>query len=753
MSRRSDQPTTAARRALVAFQIFLVLATLLAPIPVAAEDPTADPSASAPAATEPAATPDPTPDPTEEPSATPTEEPPAPPTEEPTAPPTEEPAAPPPAEEPSAAPTDPPSTAPSEEPSPTAEPTNEPTLEPSSEPSSDPTTEPATPEPSSPAPTEQPSAPVAAPTIKSDLEDYPPGGLVTLTGTNWQPGESVHIFVNDDWGSSWSRNVDVIADESGNITDQFNLPNWFVAQYSVVATGTVSGTSRSSFTDSNPSAVSVASPTSFTVTQGGTAVYGNITVAATGSAAACDTILTLIGGSGLTGPPANITVNYGANPVRTTGNSVSTTFTISTSASTPTGTFTFQVSGTDSTPSTPPGSNCQGSASNAPSSTITLIVNPKANQATLSITAPTSATYGDPDATITTTGGSGSGALSFDAGSSSACSIVSGKLHVLSGTGTCSITATKAGDADYNPTTSAAFTVSINKATLTVDADDKTRDYGDPDPAFTATISGFKNGENLATSGVTGSPSCTTTATATTPVGTAPITCTAGTLAATNYDFTFTGGTLTIETATPTIVVTGYDVPWDGDPHTATGTATGVFGESLSGLDLSGTTHTAIGSYSDTWTFTDVTGNYDGASGSVTDKISTGFKIIGFFSPVDMTTNPADRQYNSVKGGQTVPLKFRIYRVSGTEVTSIAGVGVAATQTNCAPGDLDTTLLPDATGGTSLRYADGQFIFNWAVPKGAGKCYQVWVKSADGWTQMFSSFTSATEQKAYFRSK
>jgi hypothetical protein len=34
-------------------------------------------------------------------------------------------------------------------------------------------------------------------------------------------------------------------------------------------------------------------------------------------------------------------------------------------------------------------------------------------------------------------------------------------------------------------------------------------------------------------------------------------------------------------------------------------------GESLAGLDLSGTTHTNAGSYSDSWTFTDVTGNYN----------------------------------------------------------------------------------------------------------------------------------------------
>ena len=50
--------------------------------------------------------------------------------------------------------------------------------------------------------------------------------------------------------------------------------------------------------------------------------------------------------------------------------------------------------------------------------------------------------------------------------------------------------------------------------------------------------------------------------------------------------------------ATAVIVVTGYSVTYDALPHTATGTATGVFGEDLSAdLDLSATTHTAVGSY------------------------------------------------------------------------------------------------------------------------------------------------------------
>ena len=42
-----------------------------------------------------------------------------------------------------------------------------------------------------------------------------------------------------------------------------------------------------------------------------------------------------------------------------------------------------------------------------------------------------------------------------------------------------------------------------------------------------------------------------------------------------------------INKAAATIVVTPYSVTYDANPHTATGTATGVLGETLAGLDLS----------------------------------------------------------------------------------------------------------------------------------------------------------------------
>ena len=99
-----------------------------------------------------------------------------------------------------------------------------------------------------------------------------------MTGSNWQPGEVVHIFVNDDWGSSWNRHADVTADPNGNITDQFTLPNWFAAYYSVVATGPTSGIATATFTDANPQSLSVGAPTSVPITQGSTATFGTATL-------------------------------------------------------------------------------------------------------------------------------------------------------------------------------------------------------------------------------------------------------------------------------------------------------------------------------------------------------------------------------------------------------------------------------------------------------------------------------------------
>ena len=82
----------------------------------------------------------------------------------------------------------------------------------------------------------------------------------------------------------------------------------------------------------------------------------------------------------------------------------------------------------------------------------------------------------------------------------------------------------------------------------------------------------------------------------------------------TDYN-TITGSlSWTLNQASPTINVKPYDVTYNGQQHTATGTVTGVNGGSLTGLSLTGTVHTNAGLYADSWTFTDPTGNYYSAS-------------------------------------------------------------------------------------------------------------------------------------------
>lgn len=173
---------------------------------------------------------------------------------------------------------------------------------------------------------------------------------------------------------------------------------------------------------------------------------------------------------------------------------------------------------------------------------------------------PSNAVYGGSYTASATGGDSGNPVvLSIDSSSTPWACRISGAASTaatvsFTGVGSCVIDANQGGNSDYLPAAQAQQTLSVGKATLTVTADDKSKPFGASVPPLTATITGFVTGETLGTSGVIGSPLCTTTATATSPAGTYPITCTAGTLSAAHYVFTFTAGTLTV---TFSQVVTG----------------------------------------------------------------------------------------------------------------------------------------------------------------------------------------------------
>ena len=139
------------------------------------------------------------------------------------------------------------------------------------------------------------------------------------------------------------------------------------------------------------------------------------------------------------------------------------------------------------------------------------------------------------------------GEVSVEQGSGVICTIT-----LSNGSGACSpaataispgtepITASYGGDSNFNPSPlSSPVGLTISPASLLVTGNDETTTYGSPLPTLSSTTSGFVNGQSQATSGVTGQPQCTTTATTASPVGAYPITCTVGSLASSDYTFGF----------------------------------------------------------------------------------------------------------------------------------------------------------------------------------------------------------------------
>ena len=108
----------------------------------------------------------------------------------------------------------------------------------------------------------------------------------------------------------------------------------------------------------------------------------------------------------------------------------------------------------------------------------------KAQQATLIINHPGGKTYGDPPAALSVAGGDGTGAVSY--------TVVSGPGTINGATltfddmaGNIVVKATKAGDNNYEETTSEPLTIAVEKVLLTVTAHDKIRYEGMDNPELT----------------------------------------------------------------------------------------------------------------------------------------------------------------------------------------------------------------------------------------------------------------------------
>jgi len=264
---------------------------------------------------------------------------------------------------------------------------------------------------------------------------------------------------------------------------------------------------------------------------------------------------------------------------------------------------------------------------------------------------------------------------------------------------------------NYTLSSQPTTTATINKAVLTVTADNKSKTYGDANPALTDTITGYVNGENAGSAGVTGSASLSTAADSTSSVGNYTITAAANNLAAANYSFNYANGTLAINQRAVTVTVdSGQSVVYGSNIGALTYSVTSgnlVNGDSFSGALTTGhggagtaATHANgldVGSYAitqGTLANSNYAITYTGANLGVTPK---GITITGFAAN--------DKTYNGTNAA-TISSNGSLSGVVGADTVNINAGGASATfsDANAGAGKTVTAAGYALSGAQSGNY-------------------------------------------------
>jgi hypothetical protein len=149
-------------------------------------------------------------------------------------------------------------------------------------------------------------------------------------------------------------------------------------------------------------------------------------------------------------------------------------------------------------------------------------------------------TYGDDDFNGGATSLNTTQPIVYTSSNAAVATIVAGNIHIT-GAGTTDITASQISDGFY-PDASIVKTLTVNKAALTVTADNLTRFEGIANPTLTITYTGFVLGETASV--LLTQPTISTTAVLASPPGMYPIAVSGATAA--NYNITHVDGVLTI---------------------------------------------------------------------------------------------------------------------------------------------------------------------------------------------------------------
>ena len=186
-------------------------------------------------------------------------------------------------------------------------------------------------------------------TVQTDMEDYAPGDIVTISGSGWQPGETVALKVSEDSDTHYDWNLTAVANAQGNIINQEFYPRQdeefqhLGMRFYVLASGAASQ-ALTTFTDANPTSLTI-TPTTGSVAPGGTASY-TVTVVFGGNATSCTVNLTVVPNPVTSGATAVLSAS---SVTGSGGNTRTVSLTIpTTNPTTLPGTYSFTVNGTPS---------------------------------------------------------------------------------------------------------------------------------------------------------------------------------------------------------------------------------------------------------------------------------------------------------------------------------------------------------------------------------------------------------------------
>ncbi|THU31526.1 T9SS type A sorting domain-containing protein [Niastella caeni] len=628
-------------------------------------------------------------------------------------------------------------------------------------------------------------------TVYTDKSDYQPGDVVIIEGDGWRPGEQVKLDIDHSTVTHGNTVLYATADSTGHIkNDQFTIQSFHLGEsFIVTATGLSSGfIAETTFTDANiftatisPISVNSGASGSYTIrvsnisNGGGAASVKSIAISIpTGFTSIATTAISTSGNAsspfvfetsaGFTngynsttrqirckasgnGLPGNVTPAPWVDITFTATNPIvasQTNFTFLTQASELT-TYAFsppnnipilKISGNDQQPFVTVLACAAPSVTSQPTSqTITYGNNTSFTFQT------SSATYqwqesvnGGTTWTNISNGGVYAGATTNSLGLTKPPASYNGNQYRCMAS-FCTPAKT---------TTSNAVTLTVNKADLTVTADNKDRIYGEANPVFTVSYSGFITAEN-ATS-LTTAPTASGTATAASAVGTYAIIPAGG--VSTNYNFIYVNGSLTINQRAIRVTADAKNKTYgDGDPaftynitegslafsDAFSGALTRDAGEDIGNYDILQGTLALSNNYNLSYISADLTigqraitvtadeknKTYGDSDPAFTYNITEGSLAFSDAFTGGLTRDPGENvgDYDILQGTLALNTNYNLSYVSADLTIGQRAITVTADAKNKTYGDGDPAFTYNITEG-SLAFSDA---FTGALTRDAGE--------------------------------